>query len=125
MEESQHRNQGLSGTDAEEAEFEVDRVSPTKKPGSVIANARVRLGPVRVMFKVIRGKRGLFTVPPASPYTSWTGRPCYALRFKFLDPALRDEVEESVLQALHVRLAMDGRHVPDLTFGRATADALA
>lgn len=124
MEATQPDNQTPSET-TEETEFEVERVCPTKKPGSVVANAWVRFGPVRVLFKVIRGPIGLFTVPPASPYTSSTGRPCYALRVKFLDPALRDEVQEAVLHALSVRLALDGRHVPELALGRATADALA
>jgi hypothetical protein len=95
-----------------EPQYTIDKISPTKRKGSIVAHAIVRFGPAWVRYRIVNTDRGLCVFPPANPCPGPGGRTFYRSSAGVDDDGIRDRLREDIIAAYKHHLATVGRPVP-------------
>jgi hypothetical protein len=92
--------------------YQILRVSPTKKRGTVFAHVIVQFGPAWVRYRVVKTPQGLRVFPPSNPCPGPGGKMFYKRSAGVDDVELRERLQDDILKALEAHLREDGRRLP-------------
>jgi hypothetical protein len=92
--------------------YQILRVSPTKKRGTVFAHVIVQFGPAWVRYRVVKTSQGLRVFPPSNPCPGPGGKMFYKRSAGVDDVELRERLQDDILKALEAHLREDGRRLP-------------
>ena len=89
----------------------IEKISPTKRKGSVVAHAIVRFGPVWVRFRIVNTENGLCAFPPSNPCPGPGGHTYYR-KSVGVDPEIDEALRADILRAFEDHLEKIGRRPP-------------
>lgn len=102
----------IRGNGADGKSYRIEKVSPTKRAGKVVAHAIVRFGPAWVRYRIVNTERGLCVFPPANPCPGPYGRTYYRRSAGVDDAEIREGLEADLLKAYRAHVRAQGRRPP-------------